>query len=103
MDDVGKNDWLDDGGMDDACVDNVAPIVPTCETNAGVDTVPTDDNVVRDDDDDNAGVDNAGVDNGTNILPTDFASLVRLFMKRTLVCFRFNVSLNKNCNIFSFL
>ena len=101
VDDIGKNDWLDDVGMDDTCVDDVAPIVPTCETNVGADTVLTDDNVVRDDDDDNAGVDNVGVDNGTDILPTDFSSLVRLFLKRTLVCcFRFNVSLNKNCDIF---
>ncbi|CAH1412681.1 unnamed protein product [Lactuca virosa] len=52
--------------MDDGCVDDV---VPRCETNVGTDTIPTDDNVVRDDDDDNA-----GVDNGANILPTDFAS-----------------------------
>ncbi|KAL7613345.1 hypothetical protein Lser_V15G04869 [Lactuca serriola] len=75
VDDVGKNDWLDDVGKDDECVDDVAPIVPTCETNVGADTIPTDDNVVRDDDDDNAGVDNVGVDNGTDILPTDFSSL----------------------------
>ena len=96
VDDVGKDDWLDDVGMDDACVDDVAPIVPTCETNVGADTVPTDDNVVRDDDGDNV-----GVDNGADILPKDFASSVRLFMKRTLVCcFRFNVSLNKNYDIF---
>ena len=50
VDDVGKDDWVDDVGMDDACVDDVAPIVPTCETNVGENIVPTEDNVVRDDD-----------------------------------------------------
>ncbi|KAL7607443.1 hypothetical protein Lser_V15G18579 [Lactuca serriola] len=54
LDDVGKDDWVDD-----SCVHDVAPIVPTCETNVGADTIPTDDNVVWDDDD---------------ILPTNFAS-----------------------------
>ncbi|KAL7588424.1 hypothetical protein Lser_V15G39854 [Lactuca serriola] len=56
LDDVGKDDWVDD-----SCVHDVAPIVPTCETNVGADTVPTDDNVVWDDDD---------------ILPTNFASSI---------------------------